>query len=94
MMKFDLLKNTAGNNTNPIPFYTYKPHALAMLKLDGFVIQDPFRMMGSTVKRLQPYGENKVLVHVNNNAAKTTSYQNYHNISVSFIYLKDSKTIN
>ena len=30
---------------------------------------------------------------VNNNAEKTTSYQNYHYIAVSFVYLKDSKTI-
>ena len=93
MMTFDLMKNTAGNNINQIPFYTYKPHVLAMLKLEDFGIQAPFNMMESTVKRLQPYGENKMLVHVNNNAAKTTSYQNYHDIAVSFIYLKDSKTI-
>ena len=64
-----------------------------MLKLEDFGIQAPFNMMESTVKRLQPYGENKMSVHVNNNAAKTTSYQNYHNIAVSFIYLKYSKTI-
>ena len=64
-----------------------------MLKLKDFGIQAPFNMMESTVKRLQPYGENKMLVHVNNNAEKTTSYQNYHNIAVYFIYLKESKTI-
>ena len=92
-MTFDLMKNTAGNNINQFPFYTYKPHVLAMLKLEDFGIQAPFNMMESTVKRLQPYGENKMLVHVNKNAAKTTSYQNYHEILVSFIYLKDPKTI-
>ena len=64
-----------------------------MLKLEYFGIQAPFNIIESTVKRLQPYGENKMLVHVNNNAAKTTSYQNYHDIAVSFIYLKDFKTI-
>ena len=39
MMTFDLMKNTAGNNINKIPFYTYKPHVLAMLKLEDFGIQ-------------------------------------------------------
>ena len=82
MMTFDLIKNTAGNNINQIPFYTYKSHVLVMLKLEDFGIQALFNMMESTVKSLQPYGENKMLVHVNNNAAKTTSYQNYHKIAV------------
>ena len=41
-----------------------------MLKLEDFGIQAPFNMMKSTVKSLQPYGENKMLVHVNKNAAK------------------------
>ena len=52
MMTFGLMKNTAGNNINQIPFYTYKPYVLAMLKLEDFGIQDPFNMMKSTVRRL------------------------------------------
>ena len=93
MMTFDLMRNTAANNINQIFFYTYKTHVLAMLKLKDFGIQAPFNMMESTVKSLQPYRENRMLVHVNNNAAKTTSYQNLHNLSVSFLYLKVNKVI-
>ena len=38
MMTFDLMENTTGNNINKILFYTYKPHVLAMLKLEDFGI--------------------------------------------------------